>query len=100
MNPMNQDSFVVAKLWSARPTGEYTLQVRSGRAWLTLNGTMDTHNPDFVLFTGDGMTVQAGQHVVVEAWPQHPGDILTISWQLCRPASETVSKQPYAKQPA
>ena len=100
MNTMNQASFVVDKLWSAHPTDEYTLKVHSGRAWLTLNGTMDKHNPDFVLFTGDGMTVQAGQHVVVEAWPQHPAEVLTISWKVCHPASETGSELQYAKQSA
>jgi hypothetical protein len=100
MNPMNQARFAVDKLWSACPTAEYRLNIHTGRAWVTLNGTMDKPNPDFVLFMGDDMRVQAGQHVVVEAWPQHPGEILTVSWQICGAASAPVGEQQLAKQAA
>ena len=100
MSPMNQASFAVDALWSARPTAEHILKIHTGRAWVTLNGTMDTHNPDFVLFMGDDMRVQAGQHVVVEAWPQHPGEILSVSWQICLTAYEPVGDQQLVKQAA
>ena len=80
MKPLNQTSFVVSQLWAARPLCEHRLQVLSGRAWVTLSGDMDKDNPDHVLLSGDSLQVAAGQHLVVEAWPRHPTDMLTLSW--------------------
>lgn len=81
MKPLNEHPFTVTQLWSARPLCEYRLQVESGRAWATLNGPLDQDDPDHVLLAGDGLQVAADQHLVVEAWPRHPGEVLTLSWQ-------------------
>jgi hypothetical protein len=40
--------------------------VTSGRLWLTVSGGTDDH----WLRAGEGMTLAAGQEVVVEAWPE------------------------------
>jgi hypothetical protein len=42
------------------------LVVTSGRLWLTVSGGTDDH----WLRAGEGLTVAAGQEVVVEGWPQ------------------------------
>lgn len=42
------------------------LVVIGGRLWLTVSGGTDDH----WLRAGEGLTLAAGQEVVVEAWPQ------------------------------
>ncbi|KQV50306.1 hypothetical protein ASC95_13040 [Pelomonas sp. Root1217] len=42
------------------------LVVTSGRLWLTVSGGTDDH----WLCAGEGLTLAAGQEVVVEAWPE------------------------------
>ncbi len=81
MKPLNQTSFVVSQLWACHPLCAHRLQVVSGRAWVTLRGEMDKVNPDHVLLCGDVLQVVGGQHLVVEAWARHPGDVLRLSWQ-------------------
>ena len=49
--------------------------VTSGRLWLTVSGGTDDH----WLSAGEGLTLAAGQEVVVEAWPQ-------AEFQLLQPA--------------
>lgn len=51
------------------------LVVTSGRLWLTVSGGTDDH----WLCTGEGLTLAAGQEVVVEAWPE-------AAFQLLQPA--------------
>jgi len=99
MKPLNQTSFVVSELWAARPLCEHRLQVVSGRAWVTLNGEMDKDNPDHVMLSGSVLQVPAGQHLVVEAWPRHPADVLRLSW-LENDKSESSVKTESASNPA
>jgi len=80
MKPLNDSPFVVTQLWTARPSSDHRLLVTSGRAWATLSGEWDKDNPDHVLLCGDGLHVAAGQHLVVEAWPRHPAEVLTLTW--------------------
>lgn len=42
------------------------LVVTSGRLWLTVSGGTDDH----WLRAGEGLTLAAGQEVVIEAWPE------------------------------
>lgn len=42
------------------------LVVMGGRLWLTVSGGCDDH----WLHAGEGLTLAAGQEVVVEAWPE------------------------------
>ena len=51
------------------------LVVIGGRLWLTVAGQADDH----WLRAGEGLTLAAGQSVVVEAWPE-------ASFQLLQPA--------------
>ncbi len=51
------------------------LVVTTGRLWLTISG--GTH--DHWLRAGEGLTLAAGQEVVVEAWPE-------AAFQLLQPA--------------
>lgn len=51
------------------------LVVTSGRLWLTVSGGTDDH----WLRAGEGLTLAAGQEVVVEAWPE-------AAFQLLQPA--------------
>lgn len=51
------------------------LVVTSGRLWLTVSGGTDDH----WLGAGEGLTLAAGQEVVVEAWPE-------AAFQLLQPA--------------
>jgi hypothetical protein len=53
------------------------LVVTSGRLWLTVTGGCDDH----WLAAGEGLTLAAGEQIVVEAWPQ-------ASFQLLQPAPE------------
>lgn len=53
------------------------LVVTAGRLWLTVSGGSDDH----WLRAGDGLTLAAGQEVVVEAWPE-------ASFQLLQPAAQ------------
>lgn len=53
------------------------LVVTAGRLWLTVSGGSDDH----WLRAGDGITLAAGQEVVVEAWPE-------ASFQLLQPAAQ------------
>lgn len=50
------------------------LVVIGGRLWLTISGGTDDH----WLGAGEGMTLAAGQEVVIEAWPE-------ASFQLLQP---------------
>ncbi|MBH9578223.1 DUF2917 domain-containing protein [Inhella proteolytica] len=45
-----------------------TLQVCSGRLWLTTNGELDAPSQDWVLQAGDRLRLPQGQEVVVEAF--------------------------------
>ena len=51
------------------------LVVTEGRLWLTISGGTDDH----WLRAGEGLTLAAGQEVVVEAWPE-------ANFQLLQPA--------------
>ena len=53
------------------------LVVIGGRLWLTISGGTDDH----WLRAGDGLTLAAGQEVVIEAWPE-------ASFQLLQPAPQ------------
>lgn len=53
----------------------HRLVVTSGRLWLTVSGGTDDH----WLRAGEGLTLAAGQEVVVEAWPE-------AAFQLLHPA--------------
>jgi hypothetical protein len=99
MKPLNQTSLVVRHLWSARPASDYRLVVTSGRAWVTMRGEMGKHNPDHMMLCGDVLQVAGGQHLVVEAWPRHPADVLTLSW-LASDKSEGGAKTESASNPA
>lgn len=55
--------------------GPRRLVVTRGRLWLTVTGGTDDH----WLRAGEGLTLTAGQEVVVEAWP-------TAEFQLLQPA--------------
>ena len=81
MNQQATHLLAIDTLWTARPECPSELQINSGRAWVTMTGTLDKTNPDYVLSTGDTLSVPAGQHLVVETWPRHPGDTLTVFWQ-------------------
>lgn len=71
---MNTQTFDIQRIWSATPASAHLLQVISGRAWITVTGEMGQVNPDHVL------QVLADQQVVVESWPRHAGDALTVRW--------------------
>ena len=77
---MNTHTFDIQRIWSATPASAHLLQVISGRAWITVTGEMGQVNPDHVLQPGDCLQVLADQQVVVESWPRHAGDALTVRW--------------------
>ena len=77
---MTPHTFDIQRIWSASPASAHLLQVTSGRAWITVTGEMGQVNPDHVLQPGDCLQVLADQQVVVESWPRHAGDALTIRW--------------------
>ncbi len=62
------------------------LVVTAGRLWLTVSGDSDDH----WLRAGDGITLAAGQEVVVEAWPEASFQLLQpeASFQLLQPAAQ------------
>lgn len=60
----------------AAARGPRRLVVTSGRLWLTVSGGTDDH----WLCAGEGLTLAAGQEVVVEAWPE-------AAFQLLQPAA-------------
>ena len=57
---------------SLRPRDCSVLEIAQGRVWLTHNGVSATDPPgavaDHVLCAGDGLTIAAGAHVVIEPW--------------------------------
>ena len=66
-----------------RPRVAGTLQVRGGRAWATL----DVHKHSALHEAGDhfiepasGLVVQAGQRVVLEAWPALGQESMELLW--------------------
>ncbi|RZJ06644.1 MAG: DUF2917 domain-containing protein [Rubrivivax sp.] len=61
--------------------GARRLVVTSGRLWLTVSGGTDDH----WLGAGEGLTLAAGQEVVVEAWPE-------AAFQLLQPAAKRRAK--------
>lgn len=67
----------------AASRGSRRLVVTSGRVWLTVTGGTDDH----WLRAGEGMTLRAGQAVVVEAWPE-------ASFQLLQPAAPRRETRP------
>ena len=80
MAERKQSSLTVLGCWSARPDQRHTLKIERGRAWVTLTGEWGTLNPDFVLTQGQCLEVAAGQHLVVENWPENDHDQLAIVW--------------------
>lgn len=65
---------------SLRPRERSVLEIAQGRVWLTLEGGL--HLPpelagDHMLHAGERFIVEAGQHVVIEAWgsPGVPGEV-------------------------
>ena len=73
-------SLPVLGCWSAHPDQRHTLKIDQGRAWVTLTGEWGLINPDHVMTKGQCLEVAAGQHLVVENWPQNPNDALVIVW--------------------
>lgn len=60
----------------AAARGPRRLVVTGGRLWLTVTGGSDDH----WLQAGEGLTLAAGQEVVVEAWPR-------AEFQMLQPAT-------------
>jgi hypothetical protein len=69
----------------AATCGPRRLVVTGGRLWLTVTGGADDH----WLRAGEGLTLAAGQQVVVEAWPQ-------ATFQLLQPATPRREARPAA----
>ena len=74
------DSFTIRlapgqALTLAAARAPHRLVVTSGRLWLTISGGTDDH----WLRAGEGLTLAAGQEVVIEAWPE-------AAFQLLQPA--------------
>jgi hypothetical protein len=67
----------------AATRGPRRLVVTSGRLWLTFTGGTDDH----WLCAGEGLTLAAGQEVVVEAWPD-------ACFQLLQPAAPRRETRP------
>ena len=53
------------------------LVVMGGRLWLTISGGTDDH----WLSEGEGLTLAAGQEVVIEAWPEASFQLLQAAPQ-------------------
>jgi len=64
-------------------TGPRRLVVTSGRLWLTVTGGTDDH----WLCAGQGLTLAAGQEIVVEAWPR-------AEFQLLQPLPRRAEARP------
>jgi len=77
---MNTRTFEIQRIWSTTPHSTHLLKVISGRAWITTTGKMGQDNPDHVLIAGDCLQVHADQQVVIESWPRHIADTLTVRW--------------------
>ena len=93
---MNTHTFDIQRIWSATPHSTHLLKVISGRAWITMTGEMGQVNPDHVLQAGDCVQVLADQQVVVESWPRHAGDALTVRWnkselQVCQSTADSLA---------
>lgn len=67
---------VVAGAWkllpghaiSLRPRQRSVLEIAAGRVWLTAHGRSGSATVDQVLCAGEQITVERGQHVVMEPW--------------------------------
>lgn len=82
MHTQSNEPFLVECVLSLQPKATHLLKVMKGRAWVTLVGECDQYNPDIFLQEGEEVRVQAGQHVVMEAWARHAGDGLWVQWQI------------------
>lgn len=79
---------------SLHPHERSVLEIAQGRVWLTLSGTLPSHQPtdmpadlllgvaDHLLQAGDRLDIPAGQHVVMEAWSPSgvPGEEVAFHW--------------------
>jgi len=93
---MNTHTFEIQRILSATPHSTHLLKVISGRAWITTTGEMGQDNPDHVLLAGECLQVQADQQVVIESWPRHSADGLTVKWSeieqvVCHTTSDSLA---------
>jgi Protein of unknown function (DUF2917) len=61
---------------SLKPEQHGALCVKSGRLYVTTNRAVD----DYFLETGDTLFVQAGAHIVAEAWNQNKAGMAMFEW--------------------
>jgi len=80
METLHRNLLLITHAVSFRSDKPHTLEVAHGRAWVTLVGSLDQANPDIFLTEGQTLQVNSSQHVVVESWPRHHADKLSVQW--------------------
>lgn len=85
--PRHWQTFAAGLALSLRPKQAATMQVVTGRAWVTLGGPYvghDDESGDLSLEAGDRLAVPVGARVVVEAASTAKADPLRFDW--CEPS--------------
>ena len=80
MDTLSCNVLLIKQVESFHTDVAHLLNVIHGRAWVTLIGSQDQVNPDIFLTDGQALQVAAFQHLVIEPWPRHLGDELSVQW--------------------
>jgi hypothetical protein len=93
MSAESPQPFLVKKAMSLWPQSRHVLKVVQGCAWVTLVGKPGQENPDIFLYAGEDLSVEAGQHLVLESWTGRVQDALWVEWQIAYDAFVDSSKE-------